>query len=193
MTNNFTAGDVLKVLPKLTRNMLSLWQGRGQVKPKVQAEGQGTRNEYSFENVCQIELFRRLIKEKFSRHRASEFAFAKNTESAFKLIRALDHGKNQLAIEYYSGKVVDDEEIGIEWERNPMTGESSGKRVNFKSPRIKMVFFRSGEYMRSSFFDEKNFDHVRQELMISDTVFIIDLYQIYESVKDGFLRAGIRG
>jgi hypothetical protein len=192
MGNNFEAGDVLKVLT-LNRNLLSQWHHRGQVQATVKADGSGTRNLYSFEAICQIELFRRLNKEKFSRDRAGEFAFSKKTESAFRFMRS--YGRPNL-LTFYSNAAKFRDEIRGEMEGvnkiNPMSGESSGGTKTFTSAHIKMAFLRYPDgRLRADYFDGNNFAEMNPEIMLSESVYIIDLLDIVIYVLKGFEKAGL--
>jgi hypothetical protein len=78
----YQAAVVRKVVG-VSQNLLSQWQDRRHVKPSHPATGQGTRNLYSIENICQIMLFKELNGVGFSRSESSILAFTEMTEEAF--------------------------------------------------------------------------------------------------------------
>jgi len=59
----------------ITQNLLSQWIGRGYVKPLIAATGQGTRNYFNVNNICQILLFKELNEAGFNRTESSKLAF----------------------------------------------------------------------------------------------------------------------
>lgn len=70
----FRVSDVARILDVSPRN-LSQWCDRGMIRPERPAEGSGTRNLFSLEDLCRTALFLRLAKT-FSLHGASAVAFA---------------------------------------------------------------------------------------------------------------------
>ena len=171
----YEAGIVIKVV-EISRNLLSRWQGHGLIRRKIKAKGKGTRNVYSFENICQIELFHRLIKEKFSRKKASGFAFDKKTETAFAVIRSFG-GANELRTGHYLHnfqKLIE----GVS-KTNPLSGETTERKREFSNPHIRMIFFRyPNGRIESSYFDHNNFDDLGVEFFTADSIYIIDLFNI---------------
>ncbi len=180
----FKTQEVTKVLRGVSRNLLSQWHKRGQVKSVVQPKRQGAKNFYSIENICQIELFRRLNEKEFTRKKASEFAFNEKTEAAFRLVRNRG-GVNDLAKFYYGVCVLGDKVYKI----NPMSGESTGRRMRHPSPMIKMIFYTFKDNLESDFFDMGYLDELDPELLAkiqkADDVLIIDLLKITIDVLEG--------
>ena len=62
--------DVVKIMD-IKRMKLQDWIGRGLIVPATPAQGYGTKNVFTIENLCQIELFRSLLMKGFARKTAS--------------------------------------------------------------------------------------------------------------------------
>jgi hypothetical protein len=77
----YEANTVRKVVD-ISQKQLSQWQDRQFIKPSTPAEGQGTRNRYSFVNICQVMLFKRLNEWGLNRKRSSAIAFDERTAEA---------------------------------------------------------------------------------------------------------------
>jgi len=71
---DYKANTVRKVVD-ISQKQLSQWQDRQFIKPSTPAEGQGTRNRYSFVNICQVMLFKRLNEWGLNRKTSSKLAF----------------------------------------------------------------------------------------------------------------------
>lgn len=95
----YQAGVVRKVVG-ISQNLLSQWQDRHHVKPSHPASGQGTRNLYSIENICQIMLFKELNRVGFSRSESSILAFTEKTQEAFAGEIAKQHGASEVPETY---------------------------------------------------------------------------------------------
>ncbi len=78
---DYRANTVRKVVD-ISQKQLSQWQDRQFIKPSTPAEGQGTRNKYSFVNICQVMLFKRLNEWGLNRKTSSKLAFDERTAAA---------------------------------------------------------------------------------------------------------------
>lgn len=85
LNEEFEAGDVMD-LCDLSRPLLSQWIGRGYIKPSKPAKGQGTKNIFTVQDICRIEIFKRLNQTGFSRGDAGGFAFAPSDTEGGKAI-----------------------------------------------------------------------------------------------------------
>lgn len=96
----YQAKHIIEVVG-INQEVLSQWLGWGYVIPDIPAEGAGTRNWYKLSTVCQIFLFNELISAgKFSRKKASEFAFAHEVKDLFEIAIASERVKKALHPRY---------------------------------------------------------------------------------------------
>jgi hypothetical protein len=96
----YQAKHIIEVVG-INQEVLSQWLGWGYVIPDTPAEGAGTRNWYKASTVCQIYLFNELISAgKFSRKKASEFAFAPEVKTLFEIAIASEKVKKALHPRY---------------------------------------------------------------------------------------------
>jgi hypothetical protein len=96
----YQAKHIIEVVG-INQELLSQWLGWGYVIPDTPAEGAGTRNWYKISTVCQIYLFNELISVgKFSRKKASEFAFAPEVKTLFEIAIASEKVKKALHPRY---------------------------------------------------------------------------------------------
>lgn len=72
----YLLSDVSKHLD-IKQGLLSQWIARGFVKASQPASGSGTRNIFSNEDICRIDLFIKFIAAGFTRSGASRLAFRK--------------------------------------------------------------------------------------------------------------------
>ena len=77
-------------ITKTTRDRLNMWLTREYIRPSInRADGRGTKNIFSFEDLCLIELFRQLLDDfGFYRARADQYLKAVKAEHIESLGRA---------------------------------------------------------------------------------------------------------
>lgn len=83
MKNEYFAQDIVKIMG-INQNLLTQWISRGFVKPSQPASGSGTRNIFSFEDICRIELFKELSSAGFARTLASDICFDLSSPPGYK-------------------------------------------------------------------------------------------------------------
>ena len=87
----YLAAEVCKITD-LNQNQLTAWLTRGFIKPSVPADGSGTRNIFSVEDIFRIELFKQLKSSGFNLSGAAGVAFIDDSSYSGKyLIEAISH------------------------------------------------------------------------------------------------------
>jgi len=88
MEKEFPAFRVCEIVG-INQNQLTTWLARGHIKASTPAEGSGTRNIFTVQDIFRIEMFKRLSK-KTSRSRAALVAFPqKRTEATKRMNTAI--------------------------------------------------------------------------------------------------------
>lgn len=74
ISDSFTTSELTKITG-ITRSCLQQWTEREYIKPSIQSgNGQGTRCLYSFDDVCQVAVFKKLISAGVKREAAAVVA-----------------------------------------------------------------------------------------------------------------------
>lgn len=79
MRKEFLLSDVIKIL-EIKESLLNQWINRGFIKASKPAYGSGTRNIFSIDDLCRIELFRELIGTGLTRSGASQVALSSHPD-----------------------------------------------------------------------------------------------------------------
>lgn len=75
LPKEFFASIVIAVTG-LSQNLLTQWLDRTHIRASTPASGSGTRNKFTIDDICRIELFKLLNESGFTRSMASRIAFA---------------------------------------------------------------------------------------------------------------------
>ena len=110
----YKANTVRKVVD-ISQKQLSQWQDRQFIKPSTPAEGQVTRNRYSFVNICQVMLFKRLNEWGLNRKRSSKIAFGERTAVAIQRMVETQHSNTEPILHLGYLKFFDGSEKIVFW------------------------------------------------------------------------------